>query len=150
MSPNNLPTESVAVVGCIDPDAYGTGEVFTGYVSLALFRRFQAIVMAGTLGASATLDAKIVAYTSGAGAGAADVTGAAITQLTQAGTDSDKQAIINLDTQTLAGQGFTHIRLSMTVGTAASDAGALLLGFDPLYRPASDNDSSAVDSIVSV
>jgi hypothetical protein len=149
MSPNNLPSESVAVVGCIDPDAYGTGDYQTGYVSLALFRRFQAIVMAGTLGSSATLDAKIIAYTDAAGNGAADVTGAAITQLTQAGTDSDKQAIINLDTQTLAGSGKTHIRLQMTVGTATSDAGALLLGFDPLYRPASDNDSTAVDSITS-
>jgi hypothetical protein len=149
MSPNNLPSESVAVVGVIDPDAYTNATYTTGYISLALFRRLQAIIMVGTLGSSATADAKFIAYTDASGNGAADVTGAAITQLTQAGTDSDKQAIINLDTQSLAGSGKTHVRLSVTIGVAASDMGAIVLGFDPLYRPASDNDLSAVDEIVS-
>lgn len=149
---NQLPSEISAVVAAIDPDAYTAGAYSTGWVSLALFERFQAIVMAGDLGSSATLDAKLTAATSSAGAGSADITGAAITQLTQAGSDSNKQAIINLDTATsfLAGSSYTHFRLTVTVGTATSDAGALLLGFAPLYSPASDNDSSVVDEIVSV
>jgi hypothetical protein len=150
MQTNSTPSEKSAVVGVIDPDAYGTGEVFSGYIPLKDFSRFQAIVLAGDLGASATLDAKLVAYTSAAGAGTTDITGAAITQLTQAGTDSNKQSIINLNTDALAGTAFTHIRLSMTVGTATSDAGAVILGFDARYDPASNADATTVDQIVNV
>jgi hypothetical protein len=147
---NRLPSEQVAVVAVIDPDAYTAAAYSTGWVSLALFERFQAVIMAGDLGASATIDAKLTGATSSAGAGAVDITGAAITQLTQAGTDSNKVALINLNTDTLAGSGYTHARLTVTVGTATSDMAALLLGFAPLYAPASDNDASIVDEVVSV
>ncbi len=150
MQPNQLPSEQSAVLACIDPDAYTAATYFTGWVSMALWDTLQAIVMAGDLGASATLDAKLTAATDSSGTGPTDITGATITQMTQAGTDSNKQGIINLRTDSLAGQGFTHVRLSMTVGTATSDAGALLLGFGPKYAPASDNDSTAVDSITTV
>ncbi len=99
----------------------------------------MATVMAGDLGASATLDAKIRVAVNSSGGSPADVTG----------TDSNKQAVINLDTEKLAGSAYTHFELSMTVGTATSDAGAIVHGFDPRYAPASDNDSTAVDSIAS-
>ncbi|MGV1017426.1 MAG: hypothetical protein ACOYBW_08625 [Fluviibacter phosphoraccumulans] len=147
---NLLPTEVAAVVGTIDPDAYAANTYLSGYIALKNFRRFMAVVQAGDLGASATLDAKLVGYTNGSGGGAADITGAAITQLTQAGSDSNKQAIINLNTDSLAGLGFTHFAVSMTVGTATSDAAALVLGFDAPYAPASDSDAASVDEIKSV
>lgn len=150
MQTNSTPSEISAVVGCIDPDAYGASTYFTGYIPLKNFGRFQAIIQAGDLGSSATLDAKLIAYTTAAGAGTTDITGAAITQLTQAGTDSNKQAIINLNTDALAGTAFTHFRLSMTVGTATSDAGAVVLGFDAKYDPASNSDATTVDEIVNV
>lgn len=145
---NMLPSEVAAVVGAINPAAQTAATYTTGYIPMKLFRRFMAIVQAGTLGSSATIDAKLIAYTSDAGAGAFDIPGAAITQLTQASTDSNKQAVINFDTQALAGNTeYTHFRLSMVVGTATSGASAVVLGFDPLYGPASDNDAATVDSI---
>lgn len=149
---NKLPTEQAAVVACIDPDAYTAAAYSTGYIALKNFERFCAVVMAGDLGSSATINAKLTAATSAAGAGATDITGAAITALTQAGTDDNKQAIINLNTSCdfLAGSAYTHFRLTVTVGTATSDMGALVLGFNAKYDPASDSDSSAVDEIVSV
>lgn len=148
---NQTPSEAVALVGVIDPDAYSNAAYTTGYIPLKNFRRFMASIYVGTLGSSATVDAKLTAYTSAAGAGAYDIPGAAITQLTQAGTDSDKQAIINLNTDVLAGAiKYTHLRLTVTVGVAASDMGAAVYGFDPLYAPASDNDLSTVDEIVNV
>jgi hypothetical protein len=153
MSPiNSLPSERVAIVGNIDPDAYTAGTYTTGWIALKDFKRFMAVVQAGDLGSSATLDAKLTAATSSGGAGSADITGAAITQLTQAGTDSNKQVVINLDTSGafLAGSAYTHFRLSMTVGTATSDAGGIVFGLDPVSAPASDTDSSTVDEIVSV
>lgn len=151
MTPNNRPSERAAVVGCIDPDAYAASTVTTGWVAAKNFAKFLAIIMAGALGSSATIDAKIQQAQDGSGTGAKDLTGAAITQLTQAGTDDDKQALINFSSDDLdINNSFTHVRLSMTVATATSDAGALLLGFDPRYAPASENDATTVDEIVSV
>lgn len=146
---NKTPSEIAAVVGNIDPDAYAASTVTTDYIPMKHFRRFMAIVQAGDIVATGTVDAKLIAYTNGSGSGAFDVPGAAITQLTQAGTDSNKQAVINFNTEVLAGSTkYTHFRLSVTMGTAGADLGAIVLGFDPLYEPASDNDASTVDEIV--
>ena len=149
MNPNLLPSDRAAIVGVIDPDVTAAGAVSTGWVAAKDFLTFMAIVFAGTLGSSATLDAKIEQASDASGTGAKDVTGKAIAQLTQAGTDSDKQAIINVKQEDLdAANGFTHLRLTVTVGTASSDAGGVLLGFDPAYGPASDYDAATVGEIV--
>lgn len=146
---NKLPTEAVALVGAIDPDAYAASTVTTGYIPLKNFRRFMAVIALGDMVATAVLNAKLIGYTSDAGAGAADIAGAAITPLTAAGTDDNKQAIINLNTDALAGTAFTHFRLSATLTVAGADMGAVVLGFDPLYGPASLSDAATVDEIVS-
>jgi hypothetical protein len=149
MNSNLKPSAAVAVVGAIDPDANTAATYTTGWVDMAKFGALLAVVMAGTLGASATLDAKFEQASDNAGTGAKDVTGKAITQLTQAGTDSDKQALINLFADDLdINNGFTHARLSMTVATATSDCGAVLLGLYPVKGDASDNDAATVDEIV--
>jgi hypothetical protein len=145
------PSDRAAVVGIIDPDAYAAGTVTTGWIDMRQYNALMAIVMSGTLGASATLDAKFEQATNGSGAGAKDVTGALITQLTQAGTDSDKQAIINLWAEDLdVNNLFTHARLSMTVAVATSDAGAIVLGLDKRHGAASSGDLASVDEIVAL
>lgn len=143
------PSDEVALVGIIDPDAYAASTVTTAWIAAKHFEKYMAIVKAGDLGASATLDAKLEQAQDGSGTGAKDIVGKVITQLTQAGTDSNKQAIINLANEELdVTGGFTHFRLSMTVATATSDAGAIVLGLQPRYAPASDNDVASVDEIV--
>jgi len=146
---NLKPSAQAAIVGAIDPDVTTASTVTTGWIDASEFKAFMGVVMAGTLGTSATVDAKFEQATDSSGTGAKDVSGTDITQLTQAGTDSDKQAVINVTQEDLdIANSFTHIRLSVTVGTATSDAGALVLGFYPSYGPASDNDASTVDEIV--
>ena len=149
MNPNILPTQRTAVVGAIDPDALSTGTYTTGWVSMADWNAVLATVMAGALGTSATLDAKIEGATDGSGTDAQDLDGKAISQLTQAGDDdSDSQALINVRADDLS-DGYTHVRLSLTVGTATSDAGALLQGFDPRHHPvATGDDATSVVEIV--
>jgi len=149
MHPNIKPSQRVAVVGAIDPDVHTAATYTTGWIAAKNFFAYMAIIMAGTLGTNATIDAKIEQATDAAGAGAKDVSGAVITQMTQAGTDkSDKQAIINLrQSQLDIANNFTHFRLSMTVATATSDAGAIVLAMDERYGPASDNDAASVDQI---
>lgn len=144
---NLKPSLVISELACIDPDAYAASTVVSAYVEAAKFNKLRAVIMAGTLGTGATLDAKLVQATNGAGANAKDIAGKAITQLTQAGTDSDKQAVIELDPSELDSAGlFTHVAISMTIGTATSDAGALLQGLFPTYAPPTD--ASSVDEIV--
>ena len=142
--------DNAAVLAVIDPDAYGASTEVSDWVDASEFHQILAIVMAGTLGASATLNAKLRQATSAAGAGAKDISGAAITQLVKA-TDDDKQAIMSLDVDALdiAG-GFRYVALSMTIGTATSDAAGLIIGLAPRVGPASDNDLASVDEIVRV
>lgn len=148
---NKLPTEVAAIVGVINPDAYANATYTTNYIALKDFRRFMAVVMVGAMGAGATIDAKLIAYTNSSGGGATDIPGAVIAQLTQAGTDSNKQVVLNLNTDVLAGNTlYTHFRLQVVIGTAACDMGAIVFAFDPRYNPASDNDLASVDEIVSV
>lgn len=143
------PTDQLAVLGVIDPDATAAGSVSTGWIAAANFESFAAFVYAGTLGSSATLDAKLEQATSAAGAGAKDITGKAITQLTQAGTDSDKQAVINLlPTELDMAGGFTFFRLTATVATATSDIGGMVLGCAPRIAPANDHNTASVAEIV--
>lgn len=149
MDINALPSERAGLVGAIDPDAYGTGTETTGWIDAKDFFTFLALVSVGTLGSSATVDAKLEQAKDSSGTDAKDISGKSITQLTQAGTDSDKQALINLRQEELDVQnGFTHFRLSITVGTAASDAAGFVFGMDPRLGTAADNDASSVDEIV--
>ena len=138
MNSNILPSSRAPLVGVIDPDVTTAGDVSTGWVSMADFFYVMAVIFAGTLGTNATFDAKIEEATDSSGTDAQDLTGKAITQLTQAGTDqSDKQAIINVNADELS-DGFTHVRLTLTIGTASSDACGALFGFDARQQPADD------------
>lgn len=143
MNLNIKPSDLAPLMAVIDPDVTAAGDASTGWVSLADFAWIMAIAMAGTLGTSATFDAKIEEATDSSGTGAQDLSGKAATQLTQAGSDqSDKQIIFNVSENDLS-EGFTHARLTITVATATSDAGGLILGFGAKQEPATDAASVA-------
>ena len=147
--PNILPSDRVAILAAISPVSQAAGAVSTGWISMQNWRSVMAIVQAGVLGAAATLDARLEQATSAAGAGAKDIAGKLVTQLTQAGADSNKQAIVNLRQVELDfANGYSHVRLTLTVGTQASLVSAVLLGLDARYNPASDSDAATVDEIV--
>lgn len=137
--------EEYSVVGIIDPDAYTAGEQLTAAIDMSKWADIMAIVMAGDLGTNATLDGAFKASATSGGTYAA-ITAKAITQLTEAGTDSNKQAIIHLRGDEMPA-GKTWVKLSMTVGTATSDAGAIVLG-RPFVKPATLSDLAAVDEVV--
>lgn len=131
---NQRISDQVVLAATIDPDAYGTGAQNSDWVAMSTFEAILATVYAGTLGASATLDAKLQQATDGSGTGAKDITGKAITQLTKAGSDDDKQAIIECRSEELdVANSFTHVRLVVTIGTAASDAAATIHGVAARY-----------------
>ncbi len=140
-------SEAVAVVACIDPDAYTTGAQTSDWIDMADFERVMFIVQAGALGTSATLNFKVQQSAAANGANPADIPGKEITELTEAGTDSDKQAIVEVAAAELT-DGYRYIAGVMTVGTATSDAGVIAIAASPNYGPASDYDLATVDEIV--
>lgn len=149
MNPNIKPSDRLAILECIDPDNQSAGTVTTGWVSMADWLNIMAIIAVGVMASTGTLDAKIEQATDSSGSGAKDVDGTDITQLTQAGTDSDKQVVINLKQTDLdVANDFTHVRLSITTATAASYVCGLLIGLDRRQGIASDADLSSVDEIV--
>jgi hypothetical protein len=107
-----------------------------------------AIVQTGVLGTGATVDAKLQQAQDASGTGAKDITGKAISQIVKA-TGDNKQALIHVkpeDLDTVSGFGF--VRLSVTVGVAASQTAAQVLGINARELPASTANQAAVVQVV--
>jgi hypothetical protein len=130
---NALPSELIAIAALNVPGAKVAGASSSGYVDASRYGRLMAIIATGTLGASATLDAKLQM---------------ALVQIVKASGDS-KTAVINLDTSSKV-LTKRYVKLVLTVATATSDATGLLLGIDPKYAPASADNPAANVQIVSV
>ncbi len=148
MFPNAKGSELLSVLATLDPASVAAGTVTTGWVSAANHHNLLAVIQTGVLGASATLDAKLQQATDSSGTSAKDISGKAITQIVKASGDN-KQAIINVkpeDLDTVTGFGF--IRLSVTVGVAASQTAAQVLGINGRELPANIANQAAVVQVV--
>lgn len=148
MGPNSLPSERFAIAAVVAPGARAAGAGNSGWIDTALYSRLAAIISTGTLGASATVDAKWQSATDSSGTGSADVAAGQLTQIVKASGDN-KQAVMNLDVNKLPDRTKRFVRLVLTVGTATSDAGAVILGVDPKHLPATDFDPASVVQVVS-
>lgn len=148
MYQNAKPNEVVALLTTVATASTAASTVTSGWVSMASFFAIMAVIHTGTLGASATVDAKIEQATDSSGTGAKDVSGKAITQIVKA-TGDDKQAIINLRSGELdVANSFNYVRLSITVGTATSVIGGTVYGVNPRFGPASDYNATSVKQSV--
>lgn len=142
------PSQRAAIVGVIDPQSANAAKT-TGWIDASKYLNYLATIAVGVLGAAATVDAKLEQATDGAGTGAKDIAGKAITQLTKAGNDDGKQVLVNLKQDDLdINGGFKFFRLSITPAVAASLITGTVQGFDPRYGVASDSDAATVDEIV--
>jgi hypothetical protein len=140
--------ERLAIVATIDPDAYGTGDQTSDVIDMRNFRQIMVAALGGTLGTAATLDCKVYGDTASNGSFATQITGKEITQLTETGTDSDKQGVINVTAEEVAAQGYRYVRVTAALAAATSDYGVVVLGELAHYSDASAFDLSTVDSIV--
>jgi hypothetical protein len=142
-------SELLAVLATIDPASQAAGAATTGWISVANHHGLLAVIQSGALGTNATLDAKLQQAIDSAGTGAKDINGKAITQLTQAASGSNKQALINLRPEELdTVNGFGFVRLSLTVGVAASLTAAQVLGVNPRFAPADAANQAAVAQVL--
>ena len=136
---NSKTSEMIAILTAIDPAATVASTVLSAYVPVAGYHSFAALLQTGTLGTSATFDAKIRQATDASGTSVKDITGKAITQIVKATGDA-KQAVINFRAEDVdTAGGFTHVCISVTVGTATSPVSALLIGVNPRYAPVTSN-----------
>ena len=148
MFPNAKGSELLSVLATIDPASQAAGAASTGWVPVANYFGFLALVQTGVLGTSATVDAKLQQALDGAGTGAKDISGKAITQIVKA-TGDNKQALINVKPEELdTVNGFGFVRLSLTVGVAASQTAAQIMGVNPRELPANAGNQAAVVQIV--
>lgn len=148
MSTNVKPSERVSILATVDPASLTAAAHTSDWVDSAQFHRFLSIIKTGTLGASATVDAKLQQATDSSGTGAKDITGKSITQLVKASNDND-QVTIDLRPEELdQTNGFQYFALVITVGTAASEADGTILGFDPRQGLGTDfNLASVVQNV---
>jgi hypothetical protein len=148
MYPNAKGSEQVALLATLDPVSQAASTVSSSWVSLANFHALLALVETGVLGAAATVDAKLQQAQDGAGAGVKDVAGKAIVQIVKASGDN-KQALINLQPEELdIANGFGYVRLSLTVGVAASIVAGKLIGLSPRYAAADAFNQAAVVQVL--
>ena len=148
MSENWKASDDVTLLGGLDPVSQGAGTVLSGYVDASKFNRYLIVLRVGLMATNATLDAKLRQATDGLGTGVKDITGKAITQLTDAGTDDNKQVLINLRREQLdINNGFAYFVLSVTAAVAASLISASIFGLDARYAPGTH--VATVDEVVS-
>jgi hypothetical protein len=149
MLTNQKLSEGITICDVFAPISQGAGTVTTpNWIAVGTFDRFMALIEAGVMQASSTIDAKIRQATSSGGAGAKDVTGKAITQVTQAGSGSGTVSVINFSGGDLdSANGFNYVQVSITVGAAATLLAAKLLAL-PSYEPADQFNATAVTQIV--
>jgi hypothetical protein len=148
MFPNAKGSELLSVLATIDPAAQAVGTLTTGWISVANHHGFLSLVQTGVLGTSATVDAKLQQALDNSGTSAKDITGKAITQIVKA-TGDNKQALISVKPEELdTVNGFGFVRLSVTVGVAASQTSAQVLGLNPRFAPADASNQAAVVQVI--
>lgn len=136
MFDTNLFSENVEILDSLQPISQGAATVNGAYKLVDKYTRVVFILSVGVMSASATLDFKLQQAKDTGGTSVKDITGKAITQLTQAGGGSGKNVIVELRTDKLdVANGFKAIRFVLTEAAAASVLGVLVLGVDVKYDP---------------
>jgi hypothetical protein len=118
MSSGNPTFHERNLVGYIAPQVVDDGSVDSGWLAIGNARRLTALIAVGAT--DTTVDAKLQAATDSSGTGAADISGAAITQVSATG--DNRFASIDLDTSKLAATSNTHVRLLVTAGDGTNGA----------------------------
>lgn len=140
-------TERAGVVGKIDPVSLSASTALTDAIDMSKFRRVLFTISVGAMTATGTLDFAIHQSDASGGSYAA-ISGKSITQLTAAGSDSNKVVEIEIRADELT-EGKRFIKGSLTAAVAASIVSVVAHAFDARYEPVSPTqDLAAVDEIV--
>ena len=134
------------LVGTVDPQSASANDYATDVVDMAKFQKVVFYLLVGALGSSATVDFVVKGDATSGGSYATTVTGKSITQLTKAGSDDNKQVVVEVTAEDVVQQGLRYIKGIVTTAVAASQIAVAVVGVDARYAPA--DDLSSVDEIV--
>jgi hypothetical protein len=149
----HLLSNKLAIVSVIDPDNYTTGTYTGDAIDMQMHRRIMTIVAVGDFTADGTAGKVDCVLTESATSGGSytQISGKSITQLTRAGSDSNKQAIINLSADEL-GTGMRYVKVSLRVTIKGADGATITLADNSRFTHAVNTttfgDLSSVDEIV--
>lgn len=141
------PSEKVAVVGTIDPDALAatTGDA-TDWISMVDYQQVMFVVLIGNVVTTGLVDFLVQEAKDSTGGSVATLQSGTlnITQLDS--TDDDSQVVVNVETEDL-GTDFNFVRGVLALTDAGADAAVVALGLLPRFAPASDTDLASVAEI---
>lgn len=145
---NEKLSESLAVLAVIPPSQQAVGVVFSPWLSLNETDRILAIIQVGIFGANATVDASIAQAQDAKGTNAKQIgAGKAIALMAAAG--NDVQATIDVGSTDLdVANGYGFVQLGVSVGVAATETAAVVLGGSSRYEPANSFNNASVVQIV--
>lgn len=135
-------SEAVAVIGVIDPDAYSATDYLTAAIDMADYEQIMVVLQVGDLGASASVAATVQSSATSGGTYATVSGKTATVGGTSPNTGSNTQQVINVRSGEITDNN-RYVKVQMTVATATSDCGLLVLGV-PRHKPAKDFDLSTV------
>jgi hypothetical protein len=145
-----LMSEYLHVIATIDPGDQNT-TVFSDAWDMQKYRQVMAVIMVGAFATGGTYDAHLQQAASSSGAWSTLVSSKAITQLTEVGSDDNKQVIINLNAAEVAATTKRWARLSLTASTT-QPAAAVVIGthsrFKEPWTTISYGDLASVDEIL--
>ena len=138
-------TEYLNPITKISPASHTTEQNSTR-IDMSLYRRVLIVLQVGALATNATLDLDVEQHTAASGGSTKNVTGKSITQLTEAGGDSNKMVAVELRAEELDLENdYRYISVELTPATAAAICGVIVLATVARYEPVS---TSAWDEIV--
>lgn len=136
-------SESLAVIGVINPDAYTAGDVYTAAIEMNRVNQLIAIVNIGEITGDGTVNFALQ-QSNTSGGSYTTITDKAMTEIV---TTGDKQVVISLDASEI-GTAKPFVKGKLTTAVAASDVGVVILGSTARYDPASDFDLDSVAQII--
>jgi len=141
---SSLASERCGVLGVLVPADRANATTNGSAIDLSKFQRVLFILQLGSI--DTTVDFKLQESATTGGT-FTDIAGKSITQLTA--TDDNKQAIIELESPEMgAGKRYARCVFTSGAGTACLSS-VVVLGVDPRFGPATDDDLASVAQVVS-
>lgn len=149
-------SDRIAVVARVSPNALTAAAYTTDVIDMSKWRRVAAVLATGDVGNNGTVAVTAQANTSNSASGGTTISGKAFTSSNFTGSGSGTaggsyhEGVIEVSDEDVrdALDNARYLYFTLTVGTATSDATLIVLGLEPRYAPASDNDLSSVLEII--
>lgn len=136
------PSERAGVVGTIDPQTVVNSEVFSDVVDMSKFAELMAVFLLGNM-ANETITATLY-YCDSDGGNAVAISGKQLALSASASANDNTQVQMNLKAEeviTTSLQTKRYVKAGLVTGNSSGGpAAVLLLGMNPRFGPASDDD----------